>query len=210
MKELSKSDKLKEFIAPKVTYLTTFSDNYVKSGNIDGIYRYLEIIGATMALANPGQLYHHFDPSYSINTDTATLQQFISALRTIHKIICECYGRIVHKADACIIRGPKLISPSLNRNMNKFNFLHGEEPTDPPRQWNIQHTPANFKYITSTTKTIPVVSSFMGRINHNAIDNGDIEVLPSGFPVESNSESVTYTETTPTKSIDDDEIYDPL
>ena len=54
MKELSKSDKLKAFIAPKVTYLTTFSDNYVKYGNIDGIYRYLEIIGSTMALANPG------------------------------------------------------------------------------------------------------------------------------------------------------------
>ena len=43
---LSKSDKLKAFIAPKITYLATFLDNNVKSavytgGNIRGTYRYL-------------------------------------------------------------------------------------------------------------------------------------------------------------------------
>ena len=36
----------------------------------------------------------------------------------------------------------------------------------------------------------------MGRINHNVIDNGDVEVHPSEFPFESNSESVPDTDTT--------------
>ena len=44
----------------------------------------------------------------------------------------------------------------------------------------------------------------MGRLNHYVIVNGDVEVNPSEFPIESNSESVTDPETTPIKSIDDD------
>ena len=44
----------------------------------------------------------------------------------------------------------------------------------------------------------------MGRLNRNAVDNGDFEVNPSEFSVESNSESVTYLDTTPIKPIDDD------
>ena len=46
----------------------------------------------------------------------------------------------------------------------------------------------------------------MGRVKHNTIENGDIEVHPSEFPVEFNSELVSYTDTTPIKSIDDDEM----
>ena len=46
----------------------------------------------------------------------------------------------------------------------------------------------------------------MGIINHHTIDNGDIEVHPSYFPVESNSESVLDLDTTPIKLIDDDEM----
>ena len=46
----------------------------------------------------------------------------------------------------------------------------------------------------------------MGRINNHVIDNGDVEVYPSKFPVESNYEYVPYPDTTPTKSIDDDEM----
>ena len=43
----------------------------------------------------------------------------------------------------------------------------------------------------------------MGKLNHYAIDNGDIN---SDVPVESNYDSVTDLDTTPVKSIDDDEM----
>ena len=46
----------------------------------------------------------------------------------------------------------------------------------------------------------------MGRLNHHTIDNGDVKVPTSEFPVESHSESVPYTDTTLIKSIDDDEM----
>ena len=45
----------------------------------------------------------------------------------------------------------------------------------------------------------------MGRLNHHAIDNGDVEVHPSEFPLECNSESVPDPYNTMIKSIDDDE-----
>ena len=49
MKEFSKSDKLKSFIAPNMKYLITFLKKNGKSavytgGDIIGIYRYLDII----------------------------------------------------------------------------------------------------------------------------------------------------------------------
>ena len=44
----------------------------------------------------------------------------------------------------------------------------------------------------------------MGRLNHHAIDNGDVEFHLSDFPVEFNSESIPDPDTTPIKSIDDD------
>ena len=43
----------------------------------------------------------------------------------------------------------------------------------------------------------------MGVLNHRAIDNGDVEVHPSEFSVESNSESVSDPDTSPINSIDD-------
>ena len=43
----------------------------------------------------------------------------------------------------------------------------------------------------------------MGKLNHRAIDNGDIT---SYIPVESNYDSVPYPDTTPIKYIDDDEM----
>ena len=46
----------------------------------------------------------------------------------------------------------------------------------------------------------------MGRLNHHSIDNVDVKVHPSEFPVESNSELVPYQDTNPIKSIDDDEM----
>ena len=55
MKALSKSDKLKGFIAPNMADLITFLDNNGKyavytGGNTNGIYCYLEIIGAPTTL----------------------------------------------------------------------------------------------------------------------------------------------------------------
>ena len=43
-------------------------------------------------------------------------------------------------------------------------------------------------------------------INHHGIDNIDVEVHPSYFPVEYNSESVPDPDTTSIKSIGDDKI----
>ena len=95
------------------------------------------------------------------------------------KSVFKCCGMIVHKSDACIIHGPKFPPPSLRRKMNYFNALNGVEPNDPPREWNSQPPADHFKYITSPTKTIPVVSAIMGILNHHAIDNGDVELHPS-------------------------------
>ena len=46
----------------------------------------------------------------------------------------------------------------------------------------------------------------MGKLNHNAIDNGDEKIPTSYFPVESNYESVPDPDTSQIKSIDDDEM----
>ena len=80
--------------------------------------------------------------------------------------------------------------------MNKFNALYGEEPNEPPREWNRQPPADHFKSMNSPPNTSPVVSEIMGRFDHNAIDNGDVEVQPSDFPVEFNYESVPDTDST--------------
>ena len=46
----------------------------------------------------------------------------------------------------------------------------------------------------------------MGRLNHHAIDNSDVEVRLSDFPVNSYSEYISYPDTTLIKSIDDDKM----
>ena len=104
---------------------------------------------------------------------------------------------IGNKDYACIIRGPKFLPPILRRKINQFNSFHGGEPTEPPRKWNSQPPSGHFKSSTSPPKTSPVVSAIMGRLNHHDIDGGDVEVQPSEFPVEYNSEYVTDTDTTP-------------
>ena len=43
----------------------------------------------------------------------------------------------------------------------------------------------------------------MGRLNHHSIDNGDITL---DVPVDSNYDSVPDPDTTPIKSVDDDEM----
>ena len=99
MKALTKSEKLKEFIAPKMTYLITFIDKNYKStaydeGYIHGIYRYLEMIGAPTTLTTSGHRSHHFSSSSSSNNDATTLQEVIEALCMRQKSICECCGTI--------------------------------------------------------------------------------------------------------------------
>ena len=46
----------------------------------------------------------------------------------------------------------------------------------------------------------------MGRLNNHFVYNGDIEVQPTDFPAESNSESVPDPETALIKSMDDNEM----
>ena len=99
MDSLTKSEKLRAFIAPKMTDLITSFDKNGKSavyegGDIHGIYRYLEIIGAPTILTTSGQRYHNFGPSSSSNNDVETLQPFIAALRMREKSICEYCGII--------------------------------------------------------------------------------------------------------------------
>ena len=86
MKSFSKRDKLRDFIAPRMTDIITFLGNNVKSaisigGDIHGVYRYLEMIGNSTTLTTSGQRSHHFSPSYSRKNDAATPQPVISSLR---------------------------------------------------------------------------------------------------------------------------------
>ena len=83
--------------------------------------------------------------------------------------------------------------------MNQFNALHGDEPKEPPRECNSQPPGAHFKSKSSPSRTNPVVSYIMGKLNHHAIDNGDIT---SYVTVESSYDSVPDPDTTPIKSID--------
>ena len=83
--------------------------------------------------------------------------------------------------------------------MQQFNDLHDYGPTDPPRESNIQPTAAHFKPRTYPPQDSPVFLNIMGRLNNHLIDNGDVEVHPSDYTFESNSESFPYQETTPIK-----------
>ena len=96
------------------------------------------MIEAPTTLTTLGQRSQYFIPSYYINNYAATLQPVIADLCTRQKSICELCGMIRHKDDACIIRSPKFLSPSLGRKMNHYNAIHGDEPNEPPREWNIQ------------------------------------------------------------------------
>ena len=67
MKALSKSDKIKTFIEPKMTDIDTFLDNNKKLDlytglNIRLLYCYLEMIGSPTTSTTSGQSSHHFGP----------------------------------------------------------------------------------------------------------------------------------------------------
>ena len=87
--------------------------------------------------------------------------------------------------------------------MNQFNALHGEKPKEPPGEWNSQPPTAHFKARSSPSRTNPVVSAIMSKLNHHGIDNGDIT---SDVQVEYSYDSVPDPDTTLIKSIDDDEM----
>ena len=176
--------------------LTTSLYNNVKlavytGGNIHEPYPYLEIIVTWNNLTYSGQISHHFGPSSSTNNDAATIQTVIADLHIRQEIICKRCGIIGHKAYACIKGGPKFLPPILRRNINQFNALHGDEPTNPPIERNSQPPEVYFKYSNS--------SAIMVILNHHAVNNGYVEFHPSDFPVESNSDSVADTDTTPIK-----------
>ena len=134
IKALSKSNKLKAIIVPKMIDIIKFLDNNIKfdfytGGGIHGLCSYLEINGAPTTLTTSSQRSRHFGPLYSINNDIETLHTVIAFPRVLQKTICKWCGRIGHKSYSCIICGPKFLPPSLIRNMNQLNNLFGKEPT---------------------------------------------------------------------------------
>ena len=85
MRSFSKRDKIKAFIATKMTDIITFLDNngkysVLKGVNFHGLYRYLEMIGAQTTFTTPVWRSYHFGHSYYINNYTAYIQTFIAAL----------------------------------------------------------------------------------------------------------------------------------
>ena len=72
------------------------------------------------------------------------------------------------------MHGTNFIPPSPRINMIQFNALHNNEPTDTPRECNIQPPAVYIKSQTSSPKIIPVISSIMGRLNHHYIGNDDV------------------------------------
>ena len=90
----------------------------------------------------------------------------------------------------CIIIVPNFLPPIIRENINKFNAPHGDEPTEPPREWNIQPPEVPLKSRTLTPKASPVISDIMGRINHRAIDNGGVDVYTPYYTLKYTSVSV--------------------
>ena len=90
--------------------------------------------------------------------------------------------------------------------MNQSNALNGDEPTITPIECNFQPLEAHFKSCTPPPNNSPVVSDIMVRLNHNAIDNDDVEFYTLNYLLEYTSESVPEPDNTPIKFIDDDEM----
>ena len=64
--------------------------------------------------------------------------------------------------------------------MNQLKTLHGDEPTETPRGWNIQPLAVDLKYRTSPPNNSPFSLAIMRILNHHVVDNGDLEVYPNG------------------------------
>ena len=134
------------------------------------------MIGSPNHLTSLVPRSHPFGVSFSTNNDTTSLQPFISYLCVRQKIICKQCGMIGHKDDSCIFCGPNFLSPSLRINRNKSNALYGDEPAEPPREWNNQPPVVHIKYHTRHCKTSHVVLDIMGRLNHRVVDNGVVDL----------------------------------
>ena len=67
--------------------------------------------------------------------------------------------------------------------MNQLNRLYGDEPTDPPIYCNILPLAVQLKSRTSPPNKSPVFFAIMGILNHHVVDNGDIEVYSSEYPI---------------------------
>ena len=91
--------------------------------------------------------------------------------------------------------------------MNKCNAVHGDELTEPPRQWNSQPPSVHLKACSPHPNTSPGVLSIVGRLNYHAINNGDVEVYNSDFPLGYASDSVPDQYNTPIKLIYDNKMY---
>ena len=121
----------------------------------------------------------------------------MAALCILQKTVCKFCEIIGHNADARIISGPYFLPPIFRINMNQFNIIHSDETTEKTREWNRQPPPFHFKYRYCHTKTSPVAMAILGILNHHAVDNDDVEVCSSYYPIESTSDSVS--DTYPTK-----------
>ena len=148
---------------------------------IHGLYSYLDIILSLNNLTSSVHIYHPIGKSFSSNNCTDCLRLVIADLYVRQNIICELCGIIGHEAESWIIHGPKFLPPNLSRKINQYNSLHGDEPTEPPIECNIQPPSVNFKYHTSPTKSIPVFLTLTVRINLCVINNFDIEVYTSDY-----------------------------
>ena len=70
--------------------------------------------------------------------------------------------------------GPYFLPQIMRINMNQLNALHGYKPTEKSIEWNIQPPEVHFKSLKNPPQTSPVVSTIVGRLNHNAVDNDDV------------------------------------
>ena len=132
------------------------------------------MIGGPPTSTTSDQRSKYFGLSSSTQNDKATFQAVNAALCIGQKTICKCSEIIGHKYNACIIRDPNFLPPSIRINVNQLNTLHGNEPTYLPRYWNIQTPLVHFKYWNSPPQTSSVILSIMGRLTSHVINNGDI------------------------------------
>ena len=139
MKILSNSFKLTLFVMSKMIDLITFLDKNGKASIYTGryfydLYNYLWMIGVPTNLNYSIYFSHycvHFD-----NNDKYSLQPVIKALCVRQNITCECCGWIGHKSVYYIIIGHKFLQPSLVRNMNQYNRIKGDKPSETPIYFN--------------------------------------------------------------------------
>ena len=90
--------------------------------------------------------------------------------------------------------------------MNQFNIIHDDWPTESQRDWNIQTTEVNLKYLNYTSKTSPMVLTLMRRLNNHVVDNSDVKVYNSGYALKLTHNSITGPYNTPIKLIYDGEM----